>query len=384
MSFLEEIINAIALVSIIIGALLGIIGSATVTKDKSGKLTRWGKIIILGIFITAVISIAKALLEKEVKQEAKIKAQEEHIKELNREANNFKQVADSFKVQIEKWDKNFKQQDSLLSKSDASLKSQIELQEQSNDNLSRQDTIITRTDSLNKNQSEIYTKQIGILAKQDSVLTQVARTLNPVLPFAVEFIVRIKVDNSKIAGDSFDKAHQNLVKILNEINLKSDIELSKEFGIERISDGAGFYYKLTNKYKNFNDYNFLDSITVFVKFIKRNKVINDFDTVFSSKFYCFNDTIGTGNKFGWWDINYYPNTKEYEILLHTVRYDIIKDKRIMVSTMDLHGIELNSLVIGLPYIARITRFTLLFPPLYSNIISLDSLWENLQVKYIFN
>jgi len=357
MSDLKNYIDILELLSIVAGAIFGILGTLTETKTKTGKLTKWGVIAVLGVVVTNTFSFIQASLKQKndtQKENAKLKDENEKYKE---------QLGFEY---------------TTVRKIDSSLNAQILLQHQ--------------TDCLNIKQNGIYHSQAGILERQSMVNDNINRSLNPFLPFAISFTISLKITDEalKLKDDPFIVAHKNLLKILdNPASYNNDtIALQHKKGIEALVNTV----YLTPKYVNLSDFKFLESGIVMLSF-RSNKKQTNRNINFKFPIFSFDSselTVSGHSKYkdpypndSSYDdshiledltnnantgirIIYVPQLKSYKISFYIDELKVSSDLGTMKSTEDLPGSTLL-LIIGGHYLSTINLedCTLFFPPSFS-------------------
>ena len=171
----DSLIGFFSLASIAVAGGLGIAGTITETKNKKGRLTKWGIIALAGIIISNSFSFLQTYFQRE-KDAAEKLAQAENEKI---------QAAEStvrYKEQIDRLS-------SIVNKSDSSLKQQLAIQKQTGDVLSEVGQSVDIQNRIFK-QSEVLTDQ------QKRVVENFDRTLNPLLPFKIDISLTIQSDTN--------------------------------------------------------------------------------------------------------------------------------------------------------------------------------------------
>lgn len=87
----EAIITFIEAASIVVGATFGILGTATDTKDKAGRLTRWGKIAIGGIIITNSFSLINNYFKQQKERQSEIISQRKENETLEEQNKRYRE-----------------------------------------------------------------------------------------------------------------------------------------------------------------------------------------------------------------------------------------------------------------------------------------------------
>ena len=247
---IDSIRNFIELFAIVVGTLFGILGTATETRDKTGKLTRWGKIAIIGIILTSLFSF----IDNSLKQ------QSENIQNLNAE-----------KIEKNKLEKENQFQDSVLTKSNISLNSQVKIQQKTDTLLKSlyssiriQDNIMASNIAINinvdsnlKSQKKIFNLQQTFSEQQQILLTNLTRQLYPLQNPSISF---------KISIDCYSEIYNNFAKEIIDTCLKI-IKKDKDYK----SKNRFYGNLLTGDYSIKNDSIIINEIRIEQKLIPNNK-----------------------------------------------------------------------------------------------------------------
>ncbi|MGN6495301.1 MAG: hypothetical protein ACTHLE_25165 [Agriterribacter sp.] len=356
-----SIIELIALSSIILAAIFGVFGTVTQTKNKEGKLTKWGIVAVAGIIITNSFSFIQTYLSQKEDNRKKI----ESLAQRNREIEDANR----------KYQTTIGLQQSILLKNDSALKSQIEIQGQ--------------TKKINTGLLTSLEIQKDVVRKQKKINDGINRTLNPILPFAISYSISFELygnDNSdalKILQtiEEIDKEIKNAAIMDKKYGDSIDFsKLSKQIGLVGLwAPGTETFYEITPNYKNYKTFEIFEKMLTEIEIIplsgknkstdKRMEVIDGGIKVeavakFNSevKYGLYSGTNNFGIK-----IYYFPKFQEMRLDISTNDITVINDEGKIKSTTDLKGVRVNVNIRNISYSSiDLTDFAFLFPPSYSN------------------
>lgn len=400
----SEIINIIELVSIVIGGTLGILGAATETKNKAGRLTKWGKIALAGIIITNSFSFVHSYLKQRQASEDAFRAQERENEQLKTQVGYL---------------------DSILQKTDKSLSSQNLIQRKTDNLLSTLDTsantlnsILNSNSNINSNVEENLKKQSGILAEQQKANQNIIRSLSPFLPFGISYSVKIDLSNleskplfvptlSSVDNPLYhekDKAFLKLKKLIDSIHRKrtnwmdTDIQglfyiqtegpnaVASRFIERRYSrsskineeNEANLAYLITPEYEDFENLHFDNDIFLRLSGEDLSLLKNPDSANIGFKAKAIPKPSKNNREtpltdyyeYGVYGI-YFPLVHLLFIYSSTKSIIIEEDNGIYKSTEDLQGNYISLQVLGLPLSSELHSFEFSFPPEFARRVKLQ-------------
>src|ERR1035438_614566 len=99
MKLLANLTTAFAVFGVVLGMVLGIISAAFNLKDeKTKRLTRWGKIGVVGIVLTAVLTIAAQFINSKQEEIKLSEARKDQATKLRGELDRFQQLFSQFQT----------------------------------------------------------------------------------------------------------------------------------------------------------------------------------------------------------------------------------------------------------------------------------------------
>lgn len=344
-------IEIITLISILLGAIFGILGTATNTKTKEGKLTKWGLIAIIGIILTNTVSLIKAYVDKKKEIASKLKMQEEKAKELEDQNIKYKNT--------------ILLQGSILQKSEAAFKTQIEVQAQTK---TMNDTLL----------SSIKLQQ-GIIDKQRYLNTIMNRSLNPIEPFAVQFSLIIDLPSNYMYKENLDiyKAMINLDSL--DMSYGQPRGILKKAGILGSESSSERHLYITDKYKYFDDFKAFEKSYIWMYLIPKEEkriTINGQRSLYNGGFKADIEEIklnGNEKAFYYCPLatefgiitTYISNLKKLEVKI-TTPVSLSYNEGSIKSILDLKDCTLKVAIYNFPFkIEGIKNFQFFFSPNYS-------------------
>jgi hypothetical protein len=225
-------LDILELFAIILAAGFGIAGSATETKDKTGRLTRWGIIAVIGVIISNSFQFIQSHLKQQEEKDRRISDYKEKA-----ERDSIEKVEYLEQMGILKANKDV---------SDKSLEEQLVIQNHTNKMLGQ----INRSVGI---QSEIFKRSETLGLEQQKTLSKIDRTLNPLMPFAISLNFILKPNETE--RNNLYNAKEYLRKINNSTKEPDQIGVFLMVGRSNLSEGArsDTSYMITPESKWFNE-----------------------------------------------------------------------------------------------------------------------------------
>jgi hypothetical protein len=347
----EGLISFFEFASIIIAGGLGIASTITETKDKKGKLTKWGMIALAGIIISNSFSFLQTYFQREKEARERLLAAETE-KQQAIEANK------RYKAQIDRLTV-------LVTKSDSSLKQQIDIQNKTGSVLKEVGHSVEVQNRIFK-QSEILTTQ------QKNVAENISRTLNPLLPFKLNIDFTVKADSNsfrlivltKLLKEKIEEIKQRTgsVTSVNEMNL-SEIEYLNKQGVIPIFPGKKSYW-LKSEYKYFDDLiKLFGNVSISMSFTK------DYNHLFKaincevSKAYLQGKNVLSNAQ-----LLFNPETDSYSFTVEDLPVRVTSDLQVgSYSIKDLENSKFSLRIADSPGFIKKSNIVFKFPPDFSRI-----------------
>lgn len=233
----QSIIEYLELAAIVISGGLGIASALTETKNKKGKLTMWGILVVAGILVANTFSYLQAFLKQ--KKEA-----------TDREAA-YQEQKSKDSTQLVQYNEQVKLLISNVKKSDSSLKQQLSIQQQSA-------VILSHVAKSIKVQDKIFDQSENLVAQQKTVVKDMDRTLFPLLPFKINLALYQKVGDNSFTLTPVTQSLKNKIKEIKDLTGSADSiqELPKDNWDKIVEEGivpvfpAKTSYLITNKNVN--------------------------------------------------------------------------------------------------------------------------------------
>ena len=171
----QSIIEYLELAAIVISGGLGIASALTETKNKKGKLTIWGILVVIGILVANTFSYLQAFLKQK--------------KEANDREAAYKEQKSKDSTQLIQYNEQVKLLVANVKKSDSSLKQQLSIQKRSG-------IILNQVKQSIDVQHKIFDQSENLVSQQKTVVKNMDRTLYPLLPFKINLSLYQKVDDN--------------------------------------------------------------------------------------------------------------------------------------------------------------------------------------------
>ena len=192
----QSIIEYLELAAIIISGGLGIASALTETKNKKGKLTIWGILVVIGILIANTFSYLQAFLKQ--KKEA-----------TDREVA-YKEQKSKDSTQLVQYNEQVKLLIANVKKSDSSLKQQLSIQKRSG-------IILNQVKQSMNVQHKIFDQSENLVSQQKTVVKNMDRTLYPLLPFKINLTLYQKVDDNSFALIAITQILKDKIKEIKDL-----------------------------------------------------------------------------------------------------------------------------------------------------------------------
>jgi|GEM_PF-4498753 len=373
-------LEIIELVTILIGAILAVLGALTDVKTKTGRLTKWGIIAIAGIIISNSFSIYETYRKEKDDNTLALKKSRDSTAIASLETQRFKSQA--------------RVADSIIRKSDSALLADIDLQKKTSTlldeakaSLINENTIDAAANNIKgavsksldlqavlENQTNELKKSAQKVLDDEAIANEnIKRSLNPLTPFGVTFTLKIRLVDSiteryqfyknSYDHNKFGKANATLMQIINK-------PIPKSTGIF-----GDFYNPVVGaKYIHKEDFAFLQKIPITINIWRKNaqtgirgnisaEIKPSFKDGSETEF--ASDTLYNSDVFSGIHLEYNKKETAYYVTYfsNSIRY---VDDRKLIGINDLSGCLLRlSLGSGVPIRTELVSFTFHFPPAYS-------------------
>lgn len=176
----SNILDLIGMLSIVLAAFLGVLGTLTETRKKTGELSVWGKIAVAGILLTNTFAFVDNYL----------KQKEEEAHELATQVQ-----------EKEKAESELAFQKSVIARADTSLKTQMQLQSSTSTLLKDLNALAVSTNDVGKtakinleSQNQVLSQQKTLSEKQNSLLTEIKRNIYKIENASLSFEISYSID----------------------------------------------------------------------------------------------------------------------------------------------------------------------------------------------
>jgi hypothetical protein len=347
----ESIIGFLELTSVVIAGGLGIAGTITETKNKKGKLTKWGIVALAGIILSNSFSFIQTYLQRE-------KEAQEQIASAESERTKATEANIRYKEQIDRLT-------AIVAKSDSSLKQQLSIQNQTSD-------VLTQVGQSVDIQNKIFKQSEVLNSQQKQTAENIGRTLNPLLPFKINFTLIVKEDTnsvrliviSKLLQEKIEEIRKKIGLISNVTEMNNDkIEYLNKEGILPSSLDKKFYL-LKPEYRYYDDLMKLFTyLSISMKFSKNYKTTSKVINCEVAKEY-----LKDKNNFKDAQLIYNPETASYYFVFENLPVHVTSDLQIgSYSVQDLEGSVFNLVVADSPGFVQQSDIVFKFPPDFSRI-----------------
>jgi hypothetical protein len=343
----DSLIGFFSLASIAIAGGLGIAGTITETKDKKGKLTKWGMIALAGIIISNSFSFLQTYFQRE--KEAAEKLAEAETEKIQAVESTIR-----YKEQIDRLS-------SIVSKSDSSLKQQLTLQKQ----------------------SELLTEQ------QKHVAGNLDRTLNPLLPFKINISLTVLADSNSVWLITLTKLLKEKIGEIekktgaaNSINQMEEpvVNYLKKMGVFPLPADKKSYL-LKPEYIYYNDLvKLFSNVSISLSFAKNYhhsaKAIN-----------CEvpKEYLKTSSNFKDFLLVFYPETESYFFIFEDLPVRVSSDLQTgTYSIKDIENSVFTLLINSSPGFIKQSDIVFKFPPDFSRINYLNNKNKGSNVLTVYN
>ncbi len=402
----KDWINIIQQASLIIAATFGIIAAATETKDKDRNITKWGKIAITGIIITTLFSITNEYLKQRKSKADELASQKKEIERIEKENAEYIQ--------------NIQFLDSILTTSNKALHNQIDLQDKNktlldniNHSIKLQNLISKSNDTINTTvkanlvtqqktylksvkldslQEKALLKQSDLLNQQQAINNNINRSLNPLLPFAIQYSIKLKPTekaDEEAGSYAFSQSWEVYSNIRKMIKKRTKDEQDWSFSsrdypgvftqhkrdTSRFSfDTPPYAYVITPNFKGF--YDFKNGETLDLNFCLSSPDDYGRNCEFQAIAYTRstkmdeNYIVHDDNSYGIY-LLYLVDTEELEIFFYSDEIRVDTDFGKFKSLIDLEGAYIYADMAGLPIGAEFNSMRLFFGPNYARSVDIN-------------
>jgi hypothetical protein len=346
----DSIIGFLELASVVIAGGLGIAGTITETKNKKGKLTKWGIIALAGIILSNSFSFIQTYLQRE-------KEAREQIASAEKERQQATEANARYKEQIDRLT-------ALVVKSDSSLQQQWSIQKETRD-------VLNNVQESEKTQHQIFEQSQVLTTQQKQTAQDIGRTLNPLLPFKINFSMVVKDTNSlrlavlsKLLHEKIREVDQRMggsVSVADMDNEKITF-LNKEGILPSPSDRK--FYLIKPEYKYYDELMKLFTyVSISMKFLKPYQNTTKAINCEVAKDY-LSDKANLKDA----QLIYNKQSGAYFFIFENLPVHLTSDLQIgSYSIQDLEGSQFNLLIADSPGFVQQSDIIFKFPPDFSRI-----------------
>jgi hypothetical protein len=346
----DSIIGFLELASVVIAGGLGIAGTITETKNKKGKLTKWGIIALAGIILSNSFSFVQTYLQRE-------KEAREQIASAEKEREQAAEANARYKEQIDRLT-------ALVVKSDSSLQQQWSIQKETRD-------VLNNVQESQKTQHQIFEQSQVLTTQQKQTAQDIGRTLNPLLPFKINFSMVVKDTNSlrlavlsKLLHEKIREVDQRMggsVSVADMDNEKITF-LNKEGILPSPSDHK--FYLIKPEYKYYDELMKLFTyVSISMKFLKSYQNTAKAINCEVAKEY-LSDKANLKDA----QLIYNKQSGAYFFIFENLPVHLTSDLQIgSYSIQDLEGSQFNLLIADSPGFVQQSDIIFKFPPDFSRI-----------------
>lgn len=375
--------------SLIIAAVFGIIAAATQTKDKEGKLTRWGKVAIGGILLTTGFSVINNYLKESAVQKEEAEAQQNALQE---------------------YAKNAKFQKTLLTDTERALDNQKNIQSRTeslvvnfNKSLILQNEISSSNRQIGSSVQQNLAKQETLLEEQATVNKNIERSLNPLFPFAVQYNIKIDVHaETFLTGRRNPPVPFRPLSYTRELyqSIREMVEKTKHYRIidfmEYPYPGVDVSWNYDNSYQNpeigtytinsdfpvFYDFKtvkpgFRKELDLELKFCTQSPDRLGSNCQFTVRASSNGDVpmIGPFTPDDGIYIRYTPKTGAFNMIVYSNELEVLFDEGVFKSSIDLENSHVHASLSHAPVGAELVYLRLFFGPNYTREIRIVEIIE---------
>jgi hypothetical protein len=346
----DSIIGFLELASVVIAGGLGIAGTITETKNKKGKLTKWGIIALAGIILSNSFSFVQTYLQRE-------KEAREQIASAEKEREQAAEANARYKEQIDRLT-------ALVVKSDSSLQQQWSIQKETRD-------VLNNVQESQKTQHQIFEQSQVLTTQQKQTAQDIGRTLNPLLPFKINFSMVVKDTNSlrlavlsKLLHEKIREVDQRMggsVSVADMDNEKIAF-LNKEGILPSPSDRK--FYLIKPGYKYYDELMKLFTyVSISMKFLKPYQKTTKAINCEVAKEY-----LSDKSNFKDAQLIYYKESGAYFFIFENLPVHLTSELQIgSYSIRDLEGSQFSLLIADSPGFVQQSDIVFKFPPDFSRI-----------------
>jgi hypothetical protein len=346
----DSIIGFLELTSVVIAGGLGIAGTITETKNKKGKLTKWGIIALAGIILSNSFSFIQTYLQRE-------KEAQEQIASAQKEKQQAAEANTRYKEQIDRLT-------AIVIKSDSSLKQQWTIQKETKD-------VLNSVKESEQTQHQIFKQSEVLTAQQKQTAENVGRTLNPLLPFKINFTMVVKDTNSlrlavlsKLLREKINEVDEKMGTSVNAADMDNEkISFLNKEGILPSPSNPKFYL-INPEYQYYTELMKLFTyVSISMKFLKPYQNTTRVISCEVAKEYL-------KDKANFKDAQLIYNTQAgaYYFVFENLPVHLTSDLQIgSYSIQDLEGSQFNLLVADSPGLVQQSDIVFKFPPDFSRI-----------------
>lgn len=215
---METIISAIKIISMLATGAFGVLGLITNYKDESGKITKWGKVALSGVVLSAVLSLFLYGLEA---SRAKVAAKEAQDK-AEATTRVLTDILSSAKITLAKQEISLDKTVQLESGLEETLKGQkensqrtISISEDMDVALEQQRESLLQSRDITRSMATSLDTQRTLLAAQGRVQRQVVRAYYPLEPLTIFYEVEYPMNQPGL--DKYaDRVRADIVRYLRE------------------------------------------------------------------------------------------------------------------------------------------------------------------------
>jgi len=347
----DSLIGFFSLASIAIAGGLGIAGTITETKNKKGKLTKWGIIALAGIIISNSFSFLQTYFQRE------------------KEATERMAAAETEKLQAAESTVRYKEQidrlTAIVNKSDSSLKHQLGIQKQTGDVLSKVGQSVDIQNRIFK-QSEVLTGQ------QKNTTGNLDRTLNPLLPFKININLTMRADSNSVWLITLTKLLKNKIDEIQKMTEATNNINQMEAPVVAYLKKQGIFplpadkksYLLKPEYTFYTDLvKLFSNMSISLSFTKNfNHLAKSINCEVPKEY------LKNVNNFKDFLLVFYPDTDSYFFIFDNLPARVSSD--LQTGTYSIRDIENSSFMLLIndsPGLIQQSDITFKFPPDFSRI-----------------
>lgn len=213
------IISAIKIISMLATGAFGVLGLLTDYKDKSGRITKWGKTALSGVVMSAILSLFLYGLEASRAKAAAKQAQAD----AEATATVLKDILSSAKITLAQQKVSLDETIKLKSGLDETLKEQkansqrtIGISKDMSIALEGQRQNLSQSRDIAHNMAATLETQRTLLTAQGRVQRQVVRAYYPLEPLTVFYVLEYPMDQPAVAKYA-DRVRADIVRYLREV-----------------------------------------------------------------------------------------------------------------------------------------------------------------------